>query len=152
MLKNCLFPWFVYFEASARTFLQGKGISNVFQTVWQFLNWHYRKHLCFSAIQYMTTKASVSHSATWALLSPSQSHNFSLNDCHLISIQYHKLQCAYQPFTLLETQVAQAQYASVIIDIHCKSSTLIKKTVSVKSKVKVIVVWFQLIFVSTAEL
>ena len=26
MLKNCLFPWFVYFEASARTFLQGKGI------------------------------------------------------------------------------------------------------------------------------
>ena len=26
VLKNCLFPWFVYFEASARTFLQGKGI------------------------------------------------------------------------------------------------------------------------------
>ena len=26
VLKNCLFSWFVYFEASARTFLQGKGI------------------------------------------------------------------------------------------------------------------------------
>ena len=25
-LKNYLFPWFVHFEASARTFLQGKGV------------------------------------------------------------------------------------------------------------------------------
>jgi len=26
VLKNCLFPWFDYFKASARTFLQGEGI------------------------------------------------------------------------------------------------------------------------------
>ena len=28
MLKNCLFPWFVYFETSARIFLEGKGLVN----------------------------------------------------------------------------------------------------------------------------